>query len=757
MTQSTLRALSRSSAFVVLVLLAACGGGGADLPSGNNPDGATQLALSTPSATVPVGNTVQLSAIPKDATGNPVEGLPAPTFSSSDPSRATVDAAGVVTGAGPGAVTITASLVVAGATLTASTQLMITSPPPAGVNLVTTAGVSFSPTTITISQGDSVRWDFAGATHNVSFLGTSPDAGDIPDQQPGSSVTRTFAAAGTYDYECTRHSGMAGTVVVQSGATQVFTSVTLTPAAPSITVGGTLQLTATPRDQVGNAMTGLPAPQFSSSDPTVVTVTSGGMITGIAVGTATITATVTSNATILSASAQVAVSAQPPSGTTVTTPNLTFAPATLTIAAGTAVTWQFSGATHNVTFLGAIPAGGDIADQSPGSSASRTFTAGGTYDYECTRHSGMFGSIVVQASGGSTFTSVSLTPGSPQTTVGGTIQLTATPRDQVGNAMSGYPQPTFATSNSSTASVSPSGLVTGVASGSATITATISGSGITHTASVTVSVAASQPGGVTVTTPNNSFSPANVTIPVGGTVTWQIAGSTHNVTFSGTGPTGGSIGDTPSGSSVTRTFPAPGTYNYQCTRHSGMSGSVTVQGGSGPPVFTGIRVTPQSGVVAVGSTLQLVAEPVDQFGAPMAGLGSATFSTADPSRATVNISGLVSGLSPGTVTITATLTGQGVTKSAQVSVLVSSGNEPTVTTSADEFQPDDVDIQVGETVIFIFAGATHNVTFEEEVPPGGNIGDTDPGNAVARTFTTPGDYDYECTIHKGMDGRIRVR
>ena len=576
MTQLILPAAARWASLAVIGFLFACGGGGADLPSSENSGEATTLALSAPSATVAVGASVQLSAVARDAGGKPVSGLPSPSFATSDPARATVDAGGMVTGAAPGSVTITATLSVNGEILTASAQLTITTAPPAGSNLVTTAGVSFSPASITIAQGDSVSWEFAGATHNVTFLGPAPVAGDIPDQQPGTSVTRVFSAAGTFDYECTRHAGMTGTVIVQSGAARVFTSVTLTPASPSLTVGGT-------------------------------------------------------------------------------------------------------------------------------------------------------------------------------------VQLTATPRDQVGNTMSGYSQASFTTGDASKATVSPSGLVTAVAAGSASITATISGGGITHSASVTISVAASQPGGVTVSTPNNSFSPSSVSIPVSGTVTWQISGSTHNVTFSGNAPTGGNIGDTPSGSSVTRTFSAPGTYSYQCTRHSGMSGSVTVAGGSGPPAFNALQVTPQSGVVAVGGTLQLTAEPLDQFGAPMPGLGPASFSSGSTASATVNSSGLVTGISAGNVSITATLTHQGVTKTAQVSVLVSSGNEPTVTTSADEFLPDDLDISVGETVIFVFAGATHNVTFEEEAPPAGSIGDTAPGNAVARTFTTPGDYDYECTIHQGMKGRIRVQ
>jgi plastocyanin len=88
----------------------------------------------------------------------------------------------------------------------------------------------------------------------------------------------------------------------------------------------------------------------------------------------------------------------PPSGSTatVTTPNATFSPSDITIAAGGSVTWQFSEARHNVTFQGTAPTGGNVPDQDPGTSASRTFPLAGTYNYSCTRHSGMTGRVIVQ-------------------------------------------------------------------------------------------------------------------------------------------------------------------------------------------------------------------------------------------------------------------------------------------------------------------------------------------------------------------------
>ena len=89
-----------------------------------------------------------------------------------------------------------------------------TPPGTPGSAVVTTAGTSFAPATITVVPGAVVTWQISGATHNVTFGGLKPTGGDIPDSNAGSQVSRTFAAAGTFDYQCTRHSGMTGRVVV---------------------------------------------------------------------------------------------------------------------------------------------------------------------------------------------------------------------------------------------------------------------------------------------------------------------------------------------------------------------------------------------------------------------------------------------------------------------------------------------------------------------------------------------------------------
>jgi plastocyanin len=83
---------------------------------------------------------------------------------------------------------------------------------------------------------------------------------------------------------------------------------------------------------------------------------------------------------------------------------------------------------------------------------------------------------------------------------------------------------------------------------------------------------------VSVTVRNNAFDPATARVLVNGTVTWTWAAGAvdHNVSFTG-GPM-----PLPANSSNRMTgthsvtFTEPGTYNYTCTLHPGMDGSVVV-------------------------------------------------------------------------------------------------------------------------------------------------------------------------------------
>jgi hypothetical protein len=70
--------------------------------------------------------------------------------------------------------------------------------------------------------------------------------------------------------------------------TRTVSSVEITPSSATIEAGKTVQLTATPRDAQGNPM--VRPVTWSSDHPGTASVTSGGLVTGLAEGSATITA-----------------------------------------------------------------------------------------------------------------------------------------------------------------------------------------------------------------------------------------------------------------------------------------------------------------------------------------------------------------------------------------------------------------------------------------------------------------------------------
>lgn len=173
-----------------------------------------------------------------------------------------------------------------------------------------------------------------------------------------------------------------------------------------------------------------------------------------------------------------------------------------------------------------------------------------------------------------TISSVTVTSVLTTVAPGGTIQMTATPRNAAGVALSGQPAATWTSSAQAVATVSSTGLVTAVANGSANITATISGKqgqkAITVQTVTPVGAAAVDAGN------GNVFTPPQVDITVGGTVTWNFNSvSAHNVTFNAATGAPANISDQTTGSQV-RTFNTAGTFPYNCSNHAGMTGTVVV-------------------------------------------------------------------------------------------------------------------------------------------------------------------------------------
>ena len=73
-----------------------------------------------------------------------------------------------------------------------------------------------------------------------------------------------------------------------------------------------------------------------------------------------------------------------------------------------------------------------------------------------------------------------------------------------------------------------------------------------------------------------AFSPSNITVKVGGTVTWtNMDSSAHTVTgITSNGPDSGTL---QKGQTYSFKFTEAGTYKYSCKFHPSMTGTVTVQ------------------------------------------------------------------------------------------------------------------------------------------------------------------------------------
>jgi plastocyanin len=73
---------------------------------------------------------------------------------------------------------------------------------------------AFSPRSVTVTVGGIVNWSWGGtAEHNVVFGASS----GIPssDLQRSGSFQAQFNTPGTFDYFCSLHTGMVGTVTVR--------------------------------------------------------------------------------------------------------------------------------------------------------------------------------------------------------------------------------------------------------------------------------------------------------------------------------------------------------------------------------------------------------------------------------------------------------------------------------------------------------------------------------------------------------------
>jgi uncharacterized protein YjdB len=226
-------------------------------------------------------------------------------------------------------------------------------------------------------------------------------------------------------------------------------------------VGGSQQLTASAKDAVGNDLTGR-AVTWTSSAHSVASVDGSGMVSAVAVGTASITATSegkTATATITVIPVPIAALTLEPGTATVEVGKTVQLKVTARDAAGTALGGRTVTLTSSEGRVATIDAAQVVTGVAPGT-ATITATAEGK-----TATAAITVTPVPVAS-------VAVSPATASLPIGDTRQFSAVARDAQGNELSGRTV-AWSSSNSAVASVSAAGIVTAVAPGAAAISASV--------------------------------------------------------------------------------------------------------------------------------------------------------------------------------------------------------------------------------------------------------------------------------------------
>jgi len=321
--------------------------------------------------------------------------------------------------------------------------------------------------------------------------------------QVGSATTISMASSVQIGLASTSHadgtlcSAVFSNLQIVNAGNILVTGVTVSPTSAAINVGATQQLTATvsPTNATNKNVT------WSTSNSAIATVSTAGLVTGVASGSATITATTADGAKTATSVITVNATTIIPTGVIVSPTSASIAVAgtqqlTATVAPTNATNKNVTWTTSN-SAIATISTSGLVTAIASGSATITVTTVSGSKTAT---------SAITVTSTVITPTGVTISPASASISVAGTQQLTAT----VAPTNATNKNVTWTTSNSAISTVSTSGLVTGIASGNATITVTTVSGSKTATSTITVTSTVITPTGVTI-------SPTSVSIAVAGT------------------------------------------------------------------------------------------------------------------------------------------------------------------------------------------------------------------------------------------------
>ncbi len=470
-------------ALALSLVISACGGGGggsaAPVPTPTPAPTLTAISLSPSGPTLAVGGSTDLQATGTFSDGSTVTPYDSQvTWTSSAPGTASVTASGLVTGNSVGTATITAAKNAVQATATVTVNAAgviltsITLNPAAGATLNIgqtadfTATAHWSNGTTTTPYDSTVSW-----TTNLPSVATVNAAGLVTAVAAGSAILTASA------------NGLNTTAAITVNATSpTLSSISLNPTTATLNVGQTVDITSTANWSNGTSTVPYDSNvTWTSSAPSVATVNAGGVVTGVAGGTATITAsaagksatatiTVTSGPTLISISLDI-INATLNVGQTVDiTSTANWSNGTSTVPYDSYLTW-----TSSAPSVATVNAGGVV-----------TGVAAGTATITASLNGISKTAAITVSTAAPTLTSITLNATTATGTRGQTMDLTATGHFSDGSTVTPYDaQVTWVSNAPGVATVNSAGLVTAVWRGTAIISA--SKNGLSAACTITVS------------------------------------------------------------------------------------------------------------------------------------------------------------------------------------------------------------------------------------------------------------------------------
>ena len=507
---------------------------------------------------------------------------------------------------------------------------------------VVTQTLEVTPTTLALQIGEArpvtaetVSGTTRSAATGATWTSSDPAIVAVSTTNAG-SATLQGVSAGAATVTATLKGKSATMAVTVSARPVTLSRIELTPANATVAKGGTLQFTATGVFSDGTTQDFTASATWASSDETRATVSTAGLLSGLAPGTTEVTAAkdgLTGRLTVSVTSAALLGLDLTPAGPT------------LSVAARQqfTATARLSDGTTQVVTNEAAWSSAETTVASVDGAGMVTTHAAGTSVLTATLN-GLTGTTTLTVSA-ATLTSLELSPAAPSLARGSTTQLTATGRYSDGSSRDVTGQATWLSATPAVASVSSTGLATALTVGTSSISATLgslSGNAtLTVTAATLVALAVTPAatslarGRTQQLTATGTYSDASMQ-DLSAQVTWT-SGTPATATVSGTGlVTAAEVGT----STLTATLGA-------------RSGTATLT--VTPAELVSIAVSPATASIARGRTQAFVATGTYSDSSTQNLSATATWTSGTPAVASVTSTGVASGLAVGTSLVTATL------------------------------------------------------------------------------------------------------